>query len=122
METQTIQINGSNLDKARLLQLIKGGRKLEAVKYVKATTRLSSRQSEDIVDNLAENPNYYSNDIVDIKQNSGNRIKIGDNQVKATQPTKTGGHVIEQGSSLSRSIIIIVVAAIVTVLVWLLIR
>jgi len=121
MEIETIQINGSNLDKGKLLELIKSGRKPEAVKFIKATTRLGTKQSRDIVENLAHNPNFYEDDVINFQQKTEARIKTGANPVRASRPSNTGAHVIHEGKSPLRRIIIIAVAAIVTILLWLII-
>ncbi len=118
METSTILINGSNLDKQKLLQYIENDKKLEAIKYVKAVTRIGLKQCKDIVENLAENPNYYEGDVVDIAQSTREKPTKGKNSVRMKRPTKKGNHVIQSGTSNFKTYVAIILAMIAAGVVY----
>ncbi|PKQ61560.1 hypothetical protein BZG02_15330 [Labilibaculum filiforme] len=54
-----IIINGFQIDKAYLLQLLADDQKLLAIKILKETTDLSLQDSKAVIDQLQDDPNYY---------------------------------------------------------------
>lgn len=122
MEISTLQINGSNLDKEKLLQLIKNNRKLEAVKFIKATSRIALKDCKVIVDNLAENPDFYENDTVLISEGKQSRLKNKSGSVMPDRANKKGNHVISVGNSPSRKYIILIIAVIITLIIFLILK
>lgn len=122
MEIDNIQINGSNLDKNKLIQLIENDGKHEAIKYVKVVSRLGLSKSKEIVENLYENPNYYDNDVVEISNYAKQRMETDNGTTAINRPTRKGNHVINEGTSTSRLTITTVVAIIITLILYFLIR
>lgn len=122
MKTSTILINGSNVDKQKLLQLINNGQKIEALKYVKAVTRLGLKQSKSIVDNLADDPYYYEDDVVEISQNLSPGKSIESDPVQMKRPSKKGNHVLQTGSSIAKNYMAIGLALIAAIVLYFLLR
>jgi len=122
MEIDNIQINGSNLDKNKLIQLIENDGKLEAIKYVKVVSRLNLKKSKEIVENLYRNPDYYDNDVVEISNYAKQRMETDEGTTAINRPTRKGNHVISEGRSKSRLSIILIVAIVITLILYFIIR
>ncbi|TXD84850.1 hypothetical protein ESY86_03910 [Subsaximicrobium wynnwilliamsii] len=121
MENSILLINGSSLEKQKLLQLIKQGRKPEAIKYIKATARVGLKSCKDIVENLAQNPDYYDSYEEDIALATGiNEQKdLGHGQNQKTRESKRkGAHVIASNQDQSKALMMVVVAFTIAVVLY----
>ena len=62
----TLIINNQELDKNKILSLLKQNRKLLAIKYVKEQTHIGLKNCKDIIDHLERNPTYFDGKNVQI--------------------------------------------------------
>lgn len=112
-----ITINNIVLDKLKLLRLIDNNKKIQAIKYIKDETNLGLKASKDIVDNLEENPDYYSDKkntiIASVPKTSNAKRKLKGHNAK-------GSHIIKNKQSLSKNAIIIFLLIVICLLIFLL--
>lgn len=118
MQQSTLLINGSHLDKQKLLHLIEQNQKLEAIKYIKAATRVDLESCKEIVDNLSEDPNYYDNYDDDIAEATGIIDQRDSGHGKAKKSRRKGGHVIASSQGSSKLLLIAVIAFVMLLVLY----
>lgn len=114
-------IDGEYVAKEKLLRLIKQS-KLEAIKFLKNLIKIGLKDSKEIIDNLAENPDYYEDNI--IKTRNGHNKEIEESSItnRDKNASKRGSHFIEEDASKKRQFLFYGVILIVAIIVYLFLR
>lgn len=118
MQQSTLLINGSSLDKQKLLDLIKQDQTPEAIKYVTAATRANLKDSREIVDNLSQDPNYYDDYDDDIAKASGITQKRDLGHGKSLESKRKGRHVIASSQGSSKLLMLAVIVFIMALILY----
>lgn len=116
MSDETISINGITLNKVKILSLVYNNKTISAIKYVRDKTHLSLKVSKDIVDNLKGDPYFYDSNDNEINDISNIDFETSSNYNLETP--KRGQHFIEYNSSKTKNYIIILLAALIFILAF----
>ncbi|MBD3891246.1 hypothetical protein [Olleya marilimosa] len=108
----TIVINAIEINKAKILNLLSKGKKLQAIKTVREQLDVGLYESKIIVENLEQNPNFYDGRPHTITTD------FPDMETIETQSTRSkSGHIISNTSSKFKdTVIIFIIIAIVVLL------
>lgn len=101
-EEDVFKIENEFFAKKKLLILIREN-KSEAIKYLKDVLKIGLKDCKEIVDNLSENPNFYKNDIIELKDSD--KVEVG--ELSRDQNTKKrGSHFIKDDNQSKKKILI----------------
>lgn len=114
-----ITINNISLDKTKLLRLIDNNKIIQAIKYVKDETNLGLKACKNIVDNLEENPDYYSGEENTIIEST---IKTRNVNPKNSSRDPKGSHIIKNKPFNIKNAFIIFLLMVIFLLVFLLVK
>ena len=95
-------INNVVLNKEEILALIHNNSKIQAIKYVRDSTKLGLKESKDIVDNLADDPNFY-----DGKINTAEIPDIRFSEQPSTKKPFRGNHIKSNRSPQIKNYVIV---------------
>ncbi|WP_340202120.1 hypothetical protein [Ascidiimonas sp. W6] len=99
-----IKINENQLDKSKLLMLLRKGKKIQAIKYIRDQTNLGLKISKDIADNLDRNPDFYDEGKNQSFTSASSKKKM------ALRPNK-GSHFMESKSNSTTFVILFILIA-----------
>ncbi|MFK7832426.1 MAG: hypothetical protein AB8B52_04045 [Winogradskyella sp.] len=102
------KINNIDINTLELLELINSGKTLEAIKLIKAKTRIGLKECKNIVDNLIENPNFY-----DDKDYDSERDYIEDFGKPKKRQRNRGQHILENKSNTNNYLVIAVILVLI---------
>ena len=114
-------IDGEYVAKEKLLRLIKQS-KLEAIKFLKNLIKIGLKDSKEIIDNLAENPDYYEDNIIKTRNDHNKEIEESSITNRDKNTSKRGSHFIEEDASKKRQFLFYGVILIVVIIVYLFLR
>nr|WP_321222894.1 hypothetical protein [uncultured Psychroserpens sp.] len=110
MKSSTLLINGAQIDKSKLLQLLKNKSKLHAIKRLREDARISLKESKEIIEALEINPDFQPND---------NVLTATAIEFEARQPKpRRGSHIIKENASRSKNMIIVLLVLVISILLY----